>query len=463
VLAILLAAPFLAQADATIANVATPAIRAGLGASGMAAELVIGGYLIAYAVLLITGARLGQTHGYKHIFTLGLAIFGVASLAAGLAPTPAVLVIARVVQGGGAALMYPQTLTGIQHNFTGDRRAKAIGAFAIALASGAVIGQLLGGILVSADIAGTSWRPIFLVNVPICVAVLAAALRLLPADPARRRSQLDLGGVGLLSVSLLLIVIPLVLGRTTGWPAWTWIALAAAIPVFAGFLTVQRRTANTGGHPLINTTILARPPVLYGLLALLLATGSYFALLFTLAQYLQTGLGRSALASGLILVPWVALFGVAGQITRRLPARVRPILPAAGYLLMTAAYTTLGLTLNGGTPGYPLLAVLLGAGGLGLGTGFATLLGRLTNAVPADYAPDISGVTTTTLQIGGAIAVAAFGTLYLALAGHGGPALADHAFAITSLGLASAALLAAAAGWMSTHHRDRKNSSPCIS
>ncbi len=108
-LAVLLVAPFLAQADATIANVATPAIRAGLGASATAAQLVIGGYLIAYAVLLITGARLGQTHGYKRLFLAGLAVFGASSLAGGLAPDPSLLVGMRVAQGAGAALMYPQT------------------------------------------------------------------------------------------------------------------------------------------------------------------------------------------------------------------------------------------------------------------------------------------------------------------------------------------------------------------
>ncbi len=181
-LAVLLVAPFLAQADATIANVATPAIRAGLGASATAAQLVIGGYLIAYAVLLITGARLGQTHGYKRLFLAGLAVFGASSLAGGLAPDPSLLVGMRVAQGAGAALMYPQTLTGIQLHFTGRERDHAIGLFTIALAAGAVVGQLAGGALISADIAGASWRPVFLVNVPICAAVMAVALRVLPRD-----------------------------------------------------------------------------------------------------------------------------------------------------------------------------------------------------------------------------------------------------------------------------------------
>src|ERR1017187_9909704 len=176
-LGVLLVAPFMAQADATIANVATPSIHTGLGASGAVLELVIGGYLIAFAVLLITGARLGQTHGYRRIFLLGIGVFRVASLLCGLAPNPIVLILARVVQGVGAALMFPQTLTGIQLNFSDSDRVRAIGLYAIALSSGAVIGQILGGALISADIAGTQWRAIFLINIPIGIGVIVAALR----------------------------------------------------------------------------------------------------------------------------------------------------------------------------------------------------------------------------------------------------------------------------------------------
>lgn len=452
-LAVLLMAPFLAQADATIANVATPSIRADLGVSGAAAELVVGGYLVAFAVLLITGARLGQTHGYKRLFLLGVGVFGVSSLVGGLAPSATVLVIMRMAQGAGAALMYPQALTGIQLNFSGPQRARAIALFAIALAGGAVIGQILGGVLILADIAGASWRPVFLVNVPICAAGILAARRFLPADEQQNAKQIDLVGVATLSVTLLLVVVPLILGHSAGWPAWTWVCLAASVPAFWVFLRIQRREADSSGNPLVNTRIISRPPVLLGLLALLLATGTYYALLFSLAQYLQQGLGRSALASGLILIPWVAAFGLAGQITRRLPDRTAPILPFAGYLLLAIAYLAISITLFTGQPGDLLLLVLLALGGLGLGTGFATLIGHVTNSVPTDYAPDISGVSTTTLQIGGAIGVAAFGSLYFALASPAGHSQARHAFAITSLALGTVALLATMMAYLATHVR----------
>jgi MFS family permease len=143
-LAILLVAPFLAQADATIANVATPTIRADLQTSTAATELVIGGYLIAFAVLLITGARLGQTHGYKRLFLIGVSAFGATSLLGGLAPNATFLVIMRVLQGASAAMMFPQALTGIQLNFTGADRIRAISFYTIALSTGAVVGQVRG-------------------------------------------------------------------------------------------------------------------------------------------------------------------------------------------------------------------------------------------------------------------------------------------------------------------------------
>jgi MFS family permease len=441
-LTVLLIAPFLAQVDATIANVATPTIRQSLGASGAGLELVIGGYIVAFAVLLITGARLGKTHGYKRLFLLGLGLFGVASLFGGLAPNITVLILMRVLQGAAAALMFPQALTGIQLNVEGAQRTRAIGRYAIALSTGAVSGQVLGGMLISADIAGTGWRPILLINVPICAAAIAAAARIRPADRSTGSVRVDPLGIATLSATLLLLVPPLVLGREQGWPLWTWICLTASVPAFALFLATQRYVAAAGREPLVTIEVLARRPITLGLAALLLATGTYYALLFTLAQFVQTGLGRSALVSGLLLVPWVAAFGLAGQLIRRFPQRWQRNVPVAGYLLLAAAYLAIAATVWAGHPDDLVLLVLLGIGGLGLGTGFVTLLGHLTNATPGRYASDISGVSTTTLQIGGALGVATVGSLYLSLTGNHN-AQAGHAFAVTVLVLAAISLLSA--------------------
>lgn len=449
VLAVLLTAPFMAQVDATIVNVATPTIRLGLDASEAAIELVVGGYLIAQAVLVITGARLGQTHGYRRVFLLGIAVFGAASLACGLATDALALVVTRVIQGVGAALMFPQALTGIQLTFGGQLRARAIGLYAVALSTGAICGQILGGVLVAADVAGTGWRAIFLINVPVCVLVVSAGRRLLPDDGDRGGARVDLPGVGTLSAALLLLVVPLTLGREQGWPVWSWASLVAFVPAAALFVLTQRRATSAGRTPLVHLGLLAEAPVAWGLGALLIATSTYYALLFSLAQYVQTATGRGSLFSGLILVPWVAAFGLAGQITRRLPVRFATALPPVGYLLLTAAYLGLGGALLAGRPGVPVLAGLLALGGLGLGVGFTTLVGHLTGAAPPRYASDMSGVSTTTLLVGGSFGVAVFGGLYLVLAA-AGPGAGDHALAVTCLAMSAGAALALVAARLAT-------------
>lgn len=445
-LAVLLMAPFMAQADATIANVSTPSIHADLGASGAELELVIGGYLVAYAALLIIGARLGQTHGYRRLFLAGVSLFTTASLACGLAGSPVVLIAARALQGAGAALMFPQTLTGIRLSFEGAERARAVALYAVALSAGAAAGQLLGGALIAANVAGLQWRSIFFVNVPVGALVLAAAVRELPPDERRETREVDAFGVASLAADVLLIVVPLALGRAERWPAWTWLSLAASVPVLGLFLRWERRIAARGGSPLVNLRALAPPAILWGLAAIAAAAATYYGLLFTLAQYLQGGLGRSALVSGSTLLLFVIAFGVAGQLVRRLSPELRSRAAPAGCLLLAGAYGTIGAALFGDVGGEALLVLLLGAAGFGLGMEFSALVGHLTDAVESRYAPDISGVTTTVMQIAGAIAVAAFGTAYQALAGEH----PTRAFAVVIAAFAGIAAAAAAGAQRAT-------------
>jgi hypothetical protein len=376
------------------------------------------------------------------VFLLGVGVFTGASLLCGLAPGPIVLIAARAVQGAGAALLFPQALTGIQLTFQGAERVRAIGLYAIALSIGAVAGQVLGGVLVTADVLGSQWRAIFFVNVPVGLGVIVAGARHLPRERAVERAArgVDGAGVATLSVAVLLVVVPLVLGRTEGWPAWTWLSLAASVPAFAGFLAAEQRVRMRGGAPLVSLDALAPRPVSSGMLAVAAATSTYYGLLFTLALYLQQGLGHSALASGLTLVSWVVAFGAAGQIVRRLPPRLGPLAAPAGCLLLAGAYVALSASLFAGRHAEALLVVVLAAGGLGLGTQFSALIVHLTNAVSEGYAHDISGVTTTATTIAGAIAIAAFGTAYLSLASAGA---ATHAFAIVTAGFAAIAGLAA--------------------
>jgi MFS family permease len=457
-LGVLLAAPFLAQMDATIANVATPSIHARLHASGAELELTIGAYLVSYAMLLVTGARLGQTHGYRRVFVVGIATFTLASPVAGLAPSPLVLIAARAVQGAGGALMFPQALTGIQLHFLGAERVRAIARYAVALSSGAVTGQLLGGVLVSADLFGSGWRSIFLINVPVGAAVIAAAFRFMPDDGRRTGRELDLRGVGSLSAAVLLAVLPLVLGPYQGWPTWTWCCLAASLPALGLFVAVERRVASAGRAPLLDFAVLGVPSVARGILVMAVATGTYYALLFTLAQYLQVGTGHSALDSGLMVVPWVAAFGLSGQLNRRLRDVWAARMPFVGCAVLAAVYVAISVDLLRGDHGQARLAVLLGVGGFALGIQFNATIAQITGAVSERHAPDVTGASSMLIQIAGVMAIAAFGTLYVRLAHRSGSSVdtATHAFAVTVALFAIAALVAALVAWPSGLTRRRR-------
>jgi MFS family permease len=442
VLAALLGAMFLGSVDIAVANIAGPSIRAGLHASDGELELVVSGYTLAYAMLLVTCARLGEARGYRPMFLAGLGLFVAASLACGLAPDAAALVAARIVAGGAAALMTAQVLTGIQLGFEGRGRARALGLYSLVLSAGAVAGQSLGGLLISADVLGTTWRPVFLVNVPIGMAVFWLAWRHLPAG-ARQPRPLDLAGAAVIGAAMVLLVLPLVLGQESGWAPWTWACLAASGLAFGALWLVERWVSRRGGRPLVDFRLIARPAIAWGLAAQAIATATYFAVLFTLALYLQQGLGKSAAYSGLALVSWVAAFGIPGPVLGRVPARLRSLAGPAGPVILAAGFAGLAASLRAGDTSGTLLMVLLGVAGLGLGTGFTGVLSHLTGSVSAGHAADISGLFNTITRAGGVIGTAVFGTLYLTLAPHPGAGPAVHSFAVVNLALAITALAAA--------------------
>jgi MFS family permease len=450
-LTVLLMGLFITNVDVAVANVATPSIHDRLNASGSELQLVISGYILSYAMLLITGARLGDMFGYRRLFLAGLGVFTLSSVVCGLAPNTIVLILARVVQGIGAALMVPQILIGIQLNFSDVARTRALGFYSVALSVGAVAGQVLGGMLVSANLLNTGSRPIFLINLPIGVAVMIAALRYLPADAGGRPRRLDLWGVGTLSTPVLLAILPLILGHTQGWPAWIWVCLAASIAPLVAFVVVEQRIAARGGYPLINLQLVTRPPVAWGFAAYATANLTYFSLLFTLALYLQQGLGKSPLYSGLALVSWVAAFGIGGPVVPRLPARLTRCVAPFGYLILVASYLALSVSLFTNHSGGALLFGLLGFGGLGLGIGFTANIRRLTAAASERSAADISGLITTVSQIAGVTGIATFGSAYFSLVQRPGPPTAMHAFAVVTGAFAVVALLATIAVYRSSN------------
>ncbi len=449
VLAIVLVGQFMAVLDASIVNVAAPSIHASLRASGAGLQLIVAGYTITYAVLLVTGARLGDIFGHRRIFLAGLVLFTLASLGCGLAATAGFLIGLRLVQGVGAALMIPQVLSLIQRTHACPARARAMSTYAAVIAGGAVVGQLVGGLLISANLLGSGWRPIFLVNVPIGVVLLALGARALPHGRGEPGRTVDLPGLALLTPAVLAFVLPLVLGQPEHWPAWGWILMVASVPLIVAFARVERRVAAAGGTPLIPGRVLEVPGVPVAIAALGVVMIIFSGFFFSLALDLQDGLGDSALRAGLTFAPTAAAFALVSLNWRRLPARAHGAVIIGGFVAFGAGMVAMAALLRGGGTGGAGLYLTGALAGGGMAAAFSPLMTRVLLRVPVELAADATGVVVTVNQLGLLVGVATFGTLYLNLAGrlpgHAAPALfrhvSAHAETVTLLALAALAVV----------------------
>ncbi|WP_190013714.1 MFS transporter [Streptomyces lucensis] len=443
---------FMAALDVFIVNVAAPTIGSELHSSGADLQLVIAGYAITYAVLLVTGARLGDRLGHGRVHLAGLALFTAASLACGLAQGPAQLIVFRLVQGAGSALMIPQVLSLIQRTFTGEARARALGAYSAVLAVGAAAGQVAGGVLVSADLFGTGWRPVFLVNVPVGAVLLVVGRRVLPLGRAggeERNRPLDLPGLVLLAAAVSLLTVPLVLGQEEDWPAWSWLSLAASLVLLALFCGHESRLARRGGAPLIALRVLRHPGIGLAVLRILAVMSVNAGFMFALTLHVQGGLGYSALRAGLGFAPTAAVFGAVSLTWRRWPAPWQRRLAPAGFALTALSVAVVGHAFHDGGDG----GAVLYAGYTGVGAGLAlafspTLTGALATVRPQDAA-DASGLLATVTQLGQLIGVASFGTLFLnrlESLGVPGPYTSAEAFSACAWALAGTAVAGAVSG-----------------
>ncbi|MDQ2956944.1 MAG: MFS transporter [Actinomycetota bacterium] len=421
VLAVLLAAYFMAQFDFFVVNVAAPALRQDLGVGDGALELVVGGYAFAYAGGLVTGGRLGDIFGHRRVFVSGMIGFALTSLLCGLSVNPLELVIARLAQGTAAAAMLPQVLALIKAAFPTAFQPKAMAWYGVTAGLGAVCGQALGGLLVSADIGGLSWRPIFLVNVPIGAVVAVLAGRMLPAhQPAQQRPGLDPIGAAGIAATVALVLVPLSLGRSEHWPVWTAVCLIASVP--AGLLTLrwQRTLTRTGASPTLNMSLFRHRSFSAGLLAnvsFMLYFGSY---MFTLSLLLQAGLGLSAFGAGLIFTPAALAFSTTAFLGRKIIARyglraavLASLVSAAGLGLLAVRTQTAGL--HTGLPWIVAATMLISAGA---GVVLPSLIGSALIDITPRQAGAAAGMLTAGQQFASSIGVAIIGTVFFTVADH---------------------------------------------
>jgi EmrB/QacA subfamily drug resistance transporter len=420
-LAVLLCATFMYVLDFFVVNVALPDIQRSLGAGSAAIEWVVAGYALTSASLLVTGGRLGDHYGRRRFFAIGVAIFVATSALCALAPDAGFLVAARLGQGVGAAIMSPNVLSILGVTYAGRDRIRAITAYGITMGLAAAGGQLLGGLLIGANVAGLGWRVIFWVNVPVGVAALALVRRLVPESRAARGGRLDVTGVALLTAALVAIILPLLDGRQEGWPAWAWGCLAAGpllLAAFAGWLRLAKRR---GGQPLLDPAIFAVRTLRAGLTVQVLFWCQQAAGYLVLALYLQQGRGLSPVASGGVFSVLAAGYLLTSFPAPALTVRFGRGVVTAGGLVGALGNGLLLLAVGHWGTGGPLLAVMPGL--LLLGAGQGLCLTPLTTTVLSQASPatagSVSGALSTAQQVGNAIGVAVTGVIFYGLAGQG--------------------------------------------
>lgn len=416
---ILIFASFMDLLDVTIVQVALPAIRDDLGATPAQLEWIVGGYMLAFGVVLVTGGRLGDIIGRRRTFLIGVAGFTLASVVASVSATGDLLVAARVVQGAFAALMVPQVLSTLQALYSPRERAPIYGIVGGISGLAAVVGPLLGGLLVTADLAGTSWRSIFLLNVPVGVVIFALALRLVPDTRSPRPPRLDLPGVVLLSGGLLGILYPVVEGRALDWPAWLWVVAAAGAALLVAFVLHQRARTRRDGSALLPLALFANRGFSAGLITQASFQGAMNAFTVAWIIYMQASLGLDAFAVGLIMLPFSlgAFLGVGAAIP--LASRVgKPVVTAGALLQAGGIVWALAVMSGRGSQlsGWDLL-LPLAVTGVGLGLLVVPLVDVALATVPLRDAGAASGAYGTFQQIGAAVGVAISATVFFAKVG----------------------------------------------
>ncbi len=427
VFAVAITANIMDLIDATIVNVAGPSIRHALGGGASSLQWLPAGYTLAFSVLLITGARLGDMFGRRRLFLIGSAGFTVMSAACSAAPSMAALIVFRVLQGSFGALMVPQGFGMLKEVFDEDEMTKVFGAYGPMLGLSTLAAPILAGALIEANLWGIGWRLVFLINVPIGIAALAGAVRVLPRTVAHPGIRLDTGGMVLIGAALTAIIYPLIQGRAAGWPAWTFVSLAVGAILIVAFVRWERHSR---GDPLIEPGLLANRTYTSGLLVGFAFFGAFGGVLLCVSLFTQLGEGFSPIHAGLTLMAMV-LGMFAGMATGfALVRRLGRHLLHLGVVIVGVGTVVLALTLTGTRTASTLdLAPGLLLIGVGAGISMGQVFDFILAGVSMDEVGSATGVVEAMQQLASAVGIAVLGTIFFsAFAGH----LATHALALTA-------------------------------
>jgi EmrB/QacA subfamily drug resistance transporter len=415
VLATVVAAQFMFGVDAFIVNVAIPTIAAELHASAAQIEAVIAVYLIAYATLVVTGGRLGDIYGARNVFIAGVAGFTVTSLWCGLAQSGPELIAARLAQGATAALMVPQVLATLHLLFADAARARAFGIYGIVLGLAGAAGFLLGGILVTLDLAGLGWRAVFFVNVPFGALIIAAAWKIMPSFQRRPGTRLDIPGAIVLFLGLLCLIGPLLFGHDLHWSPLTWLAMAAGLGIVAAFPRLERAVARRGGMPLIDLALLSDKPFTRGLVAVFFFFFANLSFYLVMTIYMQKGLQIPPLQAGLVFLPLALTFVIASRHSGIRANHRGTLVLIEGCAVQIAGLAALVMAVEWADAPSAVLALVLTIFGYGQGLVMAPLSSAVLSTVKPVSAGAASGIYGTTAQIANAAGVAAIGAVFFAI------------------------------------------------
>jgi EmrB/QacA subfamily drug resistance transporter len=416
-LAVCLVGGFMVLLDVSIVNVALPSIRTGLSASQSELQWVVSGYALTFGLLLVPAGRIGDVRGRRTMFVVALGLFTLASLACGLAPGSMFLVIARLVQGLAGGLLTPQISALIQQLFSGRERGTAFGAFGTVVGISTAIGPLLGGALIAAFGTDVGWRWVFFINLPIGLAAMPLAWRLLPEPERgeRHRHDYDPVGVGLLGVGIVVLLLPLVQEQQWKGSAKWWLIPAAAL-LLAGFVAWEFRYTRRGKEPLVELALFRMRSYSFGSSMITLFFAGFTPLFFVFTLYLQTGLRYTALEAGLAITPFAVGSAFAAALGGRIVHRFGRALVAVGLLMVVVGFigtlVAVHLVPENGT-GWATLAPLL-VGGLGAGLVIAPNQALTLSEVPVQRAGTAGGLLQVGQRIGAAVGIAAVGSVFFA-------------------------------------------------